>query len=162
MQIKVSGLKEVEAQLLKLGSKEGTKVLRAAMLRATKPIQDQAKANAAAIPSGSGALEKSIGRRFEIGGRGVFGEGLLPNLGGKFNVVIAPLKSSRVAIALYNLFYQPKRKRRGIYHGHFVEFGIRGPARHILQRALDSRGSQSVQSLASEIKAGIERLLKRK
>jgi HK97 gp10 family phage protein len=159
MQIKVRGLKEVEAQLLKLGSKEGTKVLRAAMLRATKPIQDEAKSNAAAIPNGSGALEKSIGRRFEISGRGVFGEGLLPNLGGKFNVSIAPLRSSRVAIALYNLFYQRKRKRRGIFHGHFVEFGIRGPARHILSRALNSRGPQAVSTLADEIKSGIDRLL---
>lgn len=161
MQIKVSGLKEVEAQLIKLGSKEGTKVLRAAMMRATKPIQDQAKANAAAIEKGSGALEKAIGRRFEIQGRGVFGEGLLPNLGGKFNVVITPFKTSRVAIALYNLFYQ--RKRRGIFHGHFVEFGVRGGrARNILSRALNTRGAQAVQSLASEIQAGIDRLLKSK
>lgn len=162
MQIKVSGLKEVEAQLLKLGSREGTKVLRAGMLRATKPIQDAAKANASVIPTGSGALEKSIGRRFEIAGRGVFAEGLLPNLGGKFNVAIAFLKGSRVAVALYNLFYHPKRKRRGIFHGHFVEFGIRGPARHILKRALDARGSQAVQSLAHEIQRGIDNLLKRR
>jgi len=161
LQIKVSGLKEVEAQLLRLGSKEGTKVLRAGMMRATKPIQDEAKRNAAAIQDGSGALERSIGRRFEVGTLGFVGEGLLPNLGGKFKVVIAPLKSSRVAVALYNLFY--RRKRRGIFHGHFVEFGVRGKAgRHILSRALNSRSAQAVQSLAAEIQAGIDRLLKSK
>ncbi len=160
MQVKVSGLKEVEAQLLKLGSKEGTKVLRAGMLRASRPIEQQAESNAATIPNGSGALEKAIARRFEIQGRGVFGEGLLPNLGGRFNVAIGPMKNSRVAIALYNLFY--KTKRRGIFHGHFLEFGIRGPARNILSRALNSRGAQAVDSLAKEIKVGIDRLLARR
>jgi hypothetical protein len=159
MTIKVTGLREVEAQLLKLGSKDGTKVLRSGMLRAAKPIELQAEANAAAIPNGSGALEKAIGRRFQIAGRAVFGEGQLPSMGGRFSVVIAPIRNSRVAIALYNLFY--KRKRRGIFHGHFVEFKNNG-GRHILSRALNTRGAQAVQSLASEIKVGIERLLKRK
>jgi hypothetical protein len=159
MTIKVTGLREVDAQLLKLGSKDGTKVLRSGMLRATKPIEQQAEANAAAIPGGSGALEKAIGRRFLIAGRAVFSEGALPNMGGRFSVVIAPFKNSRVAIALYNLFY--RRKRRGIFHGHFVEFKNSG-GRKILSRALNTRGAEAVQSLAREIKVGIERLLRRR
>jgi hypothetical protein len=159
MAIKVTGLREVEAQLLKLGSKDGTKVLRSGMLRAAKPIEQQAESNAAAIPGGSGALEKAIGRRFQIAGRGVFGEGSLPRMGGRFEVVIAPFNNSRVAIALYNLFY--RRKRRGIFHGHFVEFKNSG-GRKILSRALNTRGAEAVQSLAREIKVGIERLLRRR
>jgi HK97 gp10 family phage protein len=159
MQIKVSGLKEVEAQLIKLGSVEGTKVLRAAMLRATKPIETQAKANAGAIQKGSGALQRSIGRRFVIGNnlRAFF----LPPLGGKFTVLIAPIKSNRVAIALYNLFYG--RKRKGLFHGHLVEFGTqRSRAQPFLLPALHARASEAVQSLASEIERGIAALLSRK
>lgn len=160
MQINVSGLKQVEAQLQKLGSKDGTKVLRAAMFRATKPIEDQARSNAAAIPTGSGALSKSIGRRFIVGISNVF-TSLLPNLGGRFSVIVAPIKSSRVAVALYNLFY--KRKRRGIYHGHFVEFGTRRSKKHaFLRPAIDARGGQAVSVLADEIRKGIDNLLRRR
>lgn len=157
MTIKVTGLKEAEAQLRKLGSREGTKVLRAAMFRATKPIEDQSKANAAAIPGGSGSLALAIGRRFVIGMQRAFSS-FLPALGGKFTVVITPLRKSRVAVALHNLFY--KRKRRGIFHGHFVEFGPH--KQPFLKPALDTRGAQAVNSLASEIKKGIENLLKRR
>lgn len=158
MQIKVSGLKEVEAELQKLGSKEGTRVLRSAMLRATKPIEDQAKANAAAWEKGSGSIEKAIGRRFVVGksdGPRIFGIEL-PSLGGVFTVVITPILKSRVAIALHNLYYH--RKRRGIFHGHFLEF----KGRPFLKPALDARGAQAVSALAGEIKAGIERLLERR
>lgn len=162
----MTGLKEVEAQLLKLGSVEGTKVLRAGMLQATRPIVDQAKANAAGIQKGSGSLERSIGRKFIVGRSefakfiGTFSQ-TLPNLGGAFTVQIAPIKSSRVAIALHNLFY--KRKRRGIFHGHFLEFGTQRSKRiPFLRPAIDARGAQAVQELAGEIKAGIEKLLAKK
>lgn len=159
--IKVTGLKEVERELLKLGSRDGTRVLRQAMLRATKPIEDQAKLNAALISKGSGALEKSIARRFVVGKGDSFFSGVLPNMGGRFTVVIAPLKKNRVAVALYNLFYQ--RKRRGIFHGHFVEFGTeRSSKQPFLKPALDAKGGQAIDSLASEIKQGIARLLKRR
>lgn len=186
--IKVSGLKEVEKQLRLLGAKEGTRVLRAAMMRATKPIEDQAKANVAKIPNGSGALEKSISRRFVIGRQqsSLF----LPDLGGRFAVVIAPIKSNRVAVALHNLFY--KRKRRGIFYGHFIEFGHRiargarlkrsavaitravargdfsglstGMAKPMpfLRPALDARAPQAIAALGNEIRAGIKRALKRR
>lgn len=158
--IKVTGLKEIERQLQNLGSKDGTRVLRAAMMRAAEPIQKQAQVNAAHLPSGSGALEKSIGRRFLVGQQRQTGE-FLPALGGRFSVIIAPLKKSRVAVALYNLFY--RRKRRGIFHGHLVEFGTkRSKKQPFLAPALNARGSQAVDVLADEIRKGIERLLKRR
>jgi HK97 gp10 family phage protein len=159
MTIKVTGLKEVEAQLRKLGSKDGTRVLRFAMLQATKPIEEQAKTNAGAIPGGSGALQKSIGKRFVVG-RLTF-SATLPEMGGRFSVVIGPLKGNRVAVALYNLFY--RRSRKKIFHGHFVEFGTKRSRRQkFLEPALNSRAGQAVQNLAGEIKKGIERLLKRR
>jgi HK97 gp10 family phage protein len=158
--IKVTGLKEVEKQLQMLGSKDGTRVLRAAMMRAAQPIEQQAKMNAANLPNGSGALEKSIGRRFVVG-RQESSFLILPSLGGRFSVLIAPLKSNRVAVALYNLFYG--RKRRGIFHGHFVEFGTkRAKKQPFLAPALNARGAQAVNTLADEIRRGLERLLKRR
>lgn len=160
MTIKVTGLREIEAELQKLGSKDGTRVLRAAMMRAAEPIQKQAQMNAAQLPNGSGALEKSIGRRFVIGTQKAAGQ-FLPALGGRFAVVIAPLKTNRVAVALYNLFY--RRKRRGLFHGHFVEFGTkRSRKQPFLAPALNARGPQAVAVLADEIRKGIERLLKRR
>lgn len=162
MTIKVTGLKEIEAELQKLGSKDGTRVLRAAMMRAAQPIEQQAKMNAANLPNGSGALEKSIGRRFVVG-RQESSLLILPSLGGRFSVLIAPIKSNRVAVALYNLFYKPRRKRRGIFHGHFVEFGTkRAKKQPFLAPALNARGAQAVGVLADEIRKGIERLLKRR
>lgn len=160
MTIKVTGLRELEKQLQALGSKDGTRVLRAAMMRAAEPIQKQAQINAAALPNGSGALEKSIGRRFVIGTQKSASQ-FLPDLGGRFTVVIAPLKTSRVAVALYNLFY--RRKRKGLFHGHFVEFGTnRSKKQPFLAPALNARGPQAVAVLADEIRKGIERLLKRR
>jgi HK97 gp10 family phage protein len=157
VQIKVTGLKEVDAELKKLGSKEGTKVLRRAMLIATAPIVKQAQANA---PKRSGALAESIGSRFGVGREEGLRSSILPPLGGRFTVVIAPLRKSRVAVALYNLVYG--RRRPDIYHGHLVEFGTRhSRAQPFLKPALDAKAPQAVHSLASEIKAGIERLLAR-
>lgn len=163
MAIEVKGLREVEQNLLKLKSKDATRVLRAGMLRAAKPIEAQAKQNAASISQGSGALEKSIGSQFQVGGReSEFSiAAILPNLGGRFSVVIGPLRRSKVAVALYNLFY--KRRRRDIYHGHLVEFPTkRTSAQPFLKPALDAKGPGAVQILADEIKAGIDRMLKRK
>lgn len=180
MQIKVTGLKEVERELLKLGSKDGTRVLRAAMLRAATPIERAAKANAAALPEGSGALEQAIGKRFSVGKAKTFTGVTLPELGGRFTVEVAPLRKSRVAIALHNLFYG--RRRKGIFYGHLLEWGhriARGghlrkrdrsgggkgteagfvQPRRIFGPALQAKGAIAVQSLADEIKKGIANLL---
>lgn len=154
MQSKVSGLKELEATLQKLGARDGTRVLRGAMFRAAKPIEDQAKSNAAQIANGSGALHESIGRRFTVGVSA-------DRLGGKFTVTIAPIKKNRVAVALYNLFYQ--RKVRGIFYGHLVEFGTKfARAQPFLGPALNARASQAINSLAQEIRKGIDVMLKRR
>ena len=45
-----------------------------------------------------------------------------------------------------------KRKRRGIFHGHFLEFGTKtAGARPFLKPALDARGAQAVSILAASI-----------
>lgn len=121
MEIKVRGLKEIEAQLVALGSKQGTKIVRASMLRASQPILDRARSNVASISNGSGALHKSLGVRFYAGPKAGTGEIGLPAMGGRFSVKIGPFSRERVAVALHNLFY--KRRRKGIFYGHLIEFG---------------------------------------
>jgi hypothetical protein len=186
MEIKVSGLKEIEAQLVALGSKTGTRILRASMLAAAKPITEQAKSNVAAIQGGSGALYQAIGQRFFIGNKAGTGELGLPAMGGKFSVKIFPFSKNRTAIALHNLVYG--RKRKGIFYGHLIEFGhkivrrtgetstSRGrrgrsytkyltrelgsvPAHPFLGPALRSKGAASVQLLADELRVRIDKQL---
>lgn len=187
MEIKVTGLKEIDAQLKALGSKTGTKILRASMLAATKQIVAQAKSNVAAITDGSGALHQAIGARFFIGNRAGNGESNLPDMGGRFVVKIFPFSRNRTAVALHNLVYG--RKRKGIFYGHLVEFGHvikrrtgevtltkgrRGrvykkhatrllgsvPPHPFLVPALRSKGSAAVQDLADELRKRIDKQLK--
>lgn len=187
MEIKVSGLKEIEAQLVALGSKTGTKILRASMLAATKPILEQAKANVAAISGGSGALHQSIGQRFFIGNKAGTGELSLPSMGGRFSVKVFPFSKNKTAIALHNLVYG--RKRKGIFYGHLIEFGhkivrrtgatttFRGrrgrtytkhvtrqlgsvPAHPFLLFALRSKAQESIRNLSDELRVRIDKQLK--
>jgi len=158
VEIKVTGLREIERQLKELGSKTGTKILRASMLAANKPILEQAKSNVAGISGGSGALHKSMGDRFYAGKAPADGLFDVPSMGGRFSVITAPMKKNRTAVALYNLVY--KRKRRGIFHGHFLEFGTEKiKARPFLKPALDSKGPGAVQSLADELRKRIAKQL---
>lgn len=164
MDIKVSGLKEIENQLQELGSKTGTRILRASMLAANRPILEQAKANVASIKDGSGSLHQAMGARFFAGQKQVNDLGV-PEMGGRFSVQTAPIRKNRTAIALHNLIY--KRNRKGIFHGHLLEFGhktVNGKqvsARPFLKPALDSKGPGAVAGLASELKRRIELQLRK-
>lgn len=121
MTVKVRGLKEIEQQLIALGSKDGTRILRRATFLAGAPIEERAKARAAALPNGSGAMEKAITKRVTAGPKASFG--VSPEMGSRFSVEIFPKAKNRVAIALHNLFYG--RKRKGIFYGHLLEWGHR-------------------------------------
>lgn len=121
MTVKVRGLKEVEQQLIALGSKPGTRILKRAVYLAGEPIEQRAKRNAAALPNGSGAMEVAIGRRVTVAGNG--SPSFTPDVGSRFAVEIYPRLKNRVAIALHNLFYG--RKRKGIFYGHLLEWGHR-------------------------------------
>lgn len=157
--VEVKGLDELRKQLINLGSVAGTKAMRQSMFAATKPLLAQAKANESRS-SRSGALRESLRRSFRIGkSKGVFSEG-----GSTFTISVGPKTKSRTAIALYNLVYRPKRPRRGIYHGHFIEFGTKTgtQARHHLEHALLSSQVQCTFGLANELRKRIERALRTK
>lgn len=152
--IKVTGLKELQKKLIEIGSVSGTKSMRASMMAATKLIQDRAKSTA---PRRSGALATAIGRTFSVknsSGSIFTGEGS----GARFSVLIGPKVKNKTAVALYNLVYKRKRPRRGIIHGHFLEFGTaRGvKATNWLRNALQTVAQQSVDKLAEQLKRRIE------
>lgn len=154
MTVTVRGLKELEARLRDIGSVAGTKAMRSAMFTATKPILDRAKTNA---PARSGALRLSLSRTFGVkstGGRFTFGDGP----GSIFSILIGPKVRNRTAVALYNLVYKPRRPRRGIFHGHFLEFGTKSGTRRtdFLKRALESTANEAVGKLAEALKKRIE------
>jgi HK97 gp10 family phage protein len=152
--VTVRGLKELEARLRDIGSVAGTKAMRSAMFTATKPILDRAKANA---PSRSGALRLALSRTFAIkstGGGLLFGDAP----GSRFLIFIGPKVKNRTAVALYNLVYKPRRPRRGIFHGHFLEFGTKSGTRRtdFLKRALESSANEAVRRLADALKKRID------
>lgn len=153
MDVQVKGLKELEDRLIEIGSVAGTKAMRSALFTATKPILDQAKATA---PKRSGALGVALTRSFvtEAGSES----------GSKFTVKIGPKSKNRTAVALYNLVYKPKRPRRGIFYGHFLEFGTRRgtKATHWLRNALQSRATQAVESLSGALKKAIDKAARKR
>jgi hypothetical protein len=161
--MKVEGLTEVEANLAMLGSKVGTRILRRSMLNGADPILEKAKANVAAIERGSGALHKSMGKRFLVG-RQKHATNALPAMGGNFRVQILPFSVSRVAIALYNMFYDRRAKR--LSYAHLLEFGFthKGGKRIRKQAfmgpALDSQSGNAVSIFARDMKDGIAKALK--
>jgi HK97 gp10 family phage protein len=160
MTIKVTGLKELQARLVEIGSVAGTKAMRSAMFTASKPILDRAKANA---PVRSGALRQAISRTFAVralGGAYLFGDGP----GSRFSILVGPKTKNRTAVALYNLVYKAKRPRRGVYHGHFLEFGTRRGTRRtdFLRRAIESSASEAVSKLAEALKKRIEAAARKK
>lgn len=145
--IQVRGLKEVQENLLRIGSVTGTRIMRSSMFTATKPTLDKARAT---TPVRSGALREAMGRTFSA-------------RGSRFSILIGPKIRNRTAIALYNLVYRLRRPRRGIIHGHLQEFGTRTGTRatHWLRRALESTASAAVSLLAATTKKRIESVVKK-
>ncbi len=152
MTVTVRGLKELEARLREIGSVAGTKAMRSAMFTATKPILDRAKANA---PVRSGALRLALTRTFSV--KSISG-GFLEGAGSRFLVLIGPRAKNRTAVSLYNLTYRLRRPRRGIFHGHFVEFGTKRGTRRtdFLKRALETSAAEAANKLAEALKKRIE------
>lgn len=153
----VRGLKELDAKLTQLSQVAAQKAMRNAIFAASKPILDQAKANAAAWPKGSGAIKESLTRTYSKG---------LLDTGTKFTVSVGPKAKNRTAIALYNLVYKRRRPIRGIYYGHLLEFGHKDraggdvAAKPFLLPALESKKDEATQILADKLRQNIEKALK--
>lgn len=158
MTIKVYGFKEVQRKLIEIGSVTGTKIMRSSMFTATRPLHDKAKQTA---PRRSGALAESIGRTFGVkSGSGILsGDGD----GSRFSILVGPKVRNRTAVALYNLVYKLKRARRGIFHGHLVEFGtVTGTrATNWLKTALLATSTTCTRLLAITTKTRIDQICRK-
>lgn len=178
--VEMKGLKEVDEKLALLGAVAGEKVMRSTIFAAVKPIQEAAQSNISAIPGGSGALSKATRRVYLKSGGG--GISRLFSTGSRFVAAVAPKTKDRVAIALAGLHY--KKKIRGVFWGHLVEWGhrignrstgrltratsFRGSSglgkvqgRLVFTRALNSRSSESIELFRKLIFRAVDRALKR-
>ena len=161
--IDVKGLKELEEKMLLLTTVAGEKVMRSTLIFAAKPILQQVEANIQAIPGGSGALLKATRRVY-----------LKPTAtstatggGSRFSVAVTPKKSDRTAIALANLFYHRKKPVRGVFWGHFVEWGFttsggkKVPGRGVFSRAAMSKAIEAIELFSQRIRISIDRAMRK-
>lgn len=109
--IKVEGLQELDARMAEVGALAGKKLLTRAVRRSLFRLEKTTTANANAI-SRSGALAQSV-RIVTV----------KPKQNETVAVQVGPKKRDRRALALRNIYY--RRKDKGIFYGHLVEYGHR-------------------------------------
>jgi hypothetical protein len=110
-EIKIEGLAEIDARLAELGALAGKKLLTRAVRRSLFRLEKTTTGNANAI-SRSGALAQSVKI---VTAR--------PKVTETVAVQVGPKKRDRRALALRNIYY--RRKDKGIFYGHLVEYGHR-------------------------------------
>ena len=153
--IKVEGLRELEARLLELDAIAAKRLLTRATRRSLIKLERQATANAESF-SRSGALAESV----KI-------VTVKPKGSETVAVQVGPKKKDRRGVALHNVYYG--RKRRGIFYGHLIEFGhrVRGPSgRRVNKRpwfepAWDATRSGIIPEFQRILRQGITRIEKR-
>jgi HK97 gp10 family phage protein len=140
----ITGLDELEDQLLALSKKVATKSLRSALVRAARPVVKAAKAK---VPVKTGALRQSIGTASRRGrGRKNFA-----------TAIVGPKSRNKRAIALANA--GRSKPVKGIFWGHIVELGYgRQAPQPYLRPALDENADEAVQIFAKAIKQNLERV----
>lgn len=155
-EIKVTGFKDLQKRLASVGSITGTRAMRGAMFASTKPLLERTKQNAG-IFSHSGALRQSLRRLFKVEN-----STLTSGDGSRFTISVGPKIRDRLAITLYNLFYRRKRPRRGIYHGHFLEWGTKTgtQAWHFMAGAVRSMASSTTELLAVQLGKRLDKATK--
>ncbi len=155
------GIEELDRNLQELSAIGRERALRRAMWPAMAPVLDHAKANA---PRRSGALAVAMARAVQSAGRG---KGL--RFGGQekslvARVVVTPRRNNRQAIALHNIFYSRKKPVRGIYYGHFLEFGTKRSDKRFkfMSRAIASNSQRVINIFAERLEKAIRTELRRR
>lgn len=156
--LRIKGLAELDAKLKQLSTLAQERALRRAMFRPMERVLKTAQANA---PRRSGALRLALTRMFTSARKG-FAVNNARGLAAR--VAIAPRLKDPRAIALYNLSYGRRKRIRGIFYGHFLEFGTRKGTRatHFLGNALRAHAQHVIDEFAQELERAIERELKRR
>ncbi|MEY4402187.1 MAG: hypothetical protein RIR91_222 [Verrucomicrobiota bacterium] len=112
VEIKLTGVAECMARLEELGALGQQKLVVRILRKAAKPTALAAAANARRF-NGSGALSKAV-KTANI--KRLKGQEVA-------RVAVAPTAKDRTAVYVHNVAY--KRKRKGIFYGHLVEWGHR-------------------------------------
>ncbi|HRC61627.1 MAG TPA: HK97 gp10 family phage protein [Dehalococcoidia bacterium] len=150
--LRIEGLDRVVANLERLQPIAREKAMRGAMFKAMRPVL---LAIQATTPRRSGALRLAMARVYLRPKQGLT-DGLAAR------VAVAPKTKNRQALALANFSYARTRRLRGVYWGHYVEFGTRRgikPGR-FMQRALAANAQPVIDIFAGDIDAQIRRQLK--
>ena len=157
--VKVTGLRELEKQLLRLEVKTGKKVLRKAAMAAIKPITDQAKINALAIQD-SGAIALAMGRWARFGKQS--GSRMVPARKA-ITVFTGPKSKNKRAVAAWLAAHPGHKPVNRIRHAHLAEFGGGTIKRGFfyMTRAYDARKLQTLPIFRRILKRSINEVRKR-
>lgn len=151
--LRLDGIDQVLRRLEGLSPIAREKALRGAMFKAMRPVL---QAVVATTPRRSGALRLAMKRVYLR----PTARQLVDNLAAR--VAVAPKARDRRALALANFSYGRTKRLRGVYWGHFVEFGTkRGikPGR-FMQRAIQANAQQVIDIFADDIEKQVRRQLK--
>lgn len=151
--LRLEGLDRVVERLGQLAPVARERAMRAAMFKAMRPVL---QAVVATTPRRSGALRLAMARVYLRPTARAAADALAAR------VAVAPKAKNRQALALANFSYGRTKRLRGVYWGHFVEFGTkRGikPGR-FMQRALQANAQRVIDIFADDIEKQIRRQLK--
>jgi HK97 gp10 family phage protein len=151
--LRLKGLDQVVKNLEGLKPIAREKVMRSAMFKAMRPVLQAVQATA---PRGSGALRLAMARVYLRPSARARADALA------FRVAVAPKPRNRPALALANFSYGRTKRMRGVYWGHFVEFGTKNGIRpgRFMQRALQSNSQQVIDIFTRDIERQIRRQLR--
>lgn len=151
--LRLDGIDQVLRRLEGLSPIAREKALRGAMFKAMRPVL---QAVVATTPRRSGALRLAMKRVYLR----PTARQLVDNVAAR--VAVAPKARDRRALALANFSYGRTKRLRGVYWGHFVEFGTRRgikPGR-FMQRAIQANAQQVINIFADDIEKQVRRQLK--
>jgi HK97 gp10 family phage protein len=149
VEVKITGLQELEARLQEMGALAGSKLLGRVLRKIAKPMLQAAKMGALSIRH-SGALAASVKAYNKR-----------PKGGEVARVAVGSRAKDRTALWLHNTAYQ--RQRKGIYYGWMVEKGHgNAQARPWFGPAVQANEARAVSAFVSELQKAIDRSTRRK
>lgn len=113
VEVKVTGMQELEARLLELDALVSTRMMNRVLRKAAKPMFEAAQTNAANI---SGTDSNSLAASIVIARRRAKGNQVA-------RTVVTSKTKHKVALYVHNAFYH--RQRKGIFYGWLVDQGHR-------------------------------------
>lgn len=145
VEVKITGMRELEARLLELDALAGQKLVRRVLRKIARPMAERAQANALAIAQ-SGALARSIG----IVNRKPKGAAVA-------QIAVTSRAKDRTALHMHNSAYS--RRRKGIFYGWMVDRGtVNNRPRPWWTPAVNATEPLATIGFVNELRKAVERL----